>query len=406
MSTPTAPVAPDSGWKTRMALFLGSQTLSLFGSSLVQYAIIWHITLSTGSGSMLSLSTLCGFGPQLLISLYAGAWLDRFSRKQLIMLADGGIALTTLLLAVLFWLDMGSLWMLFAALIVRSAGSGIQTPAVQALIPQLAPPEALGRINGLHGALNALTNFLAPAASALLLTLSPRLENVFVVDVVTAALAIGVLGCLAVPVLQREKSTAREDLRAGFAYLRARPDLQRLFAFQAAVLTLISPAAFLTPLLVSRTFGPELWLLSASEMTYSAGAVAGGLLMAAWGGWKFRLRTVYAAGGVYSVGMLGMGLVPLFPAYLLCNALMGVASPCYGSALTTHLQETVQPHLHGRIFAFMQIANGCAFPLGMLLFGPLADTFSLHGLFVFCGVAVLLLTLSMARTTRSGTTQS
>lgn len=384
-------------WKLPL-LFLGSQTLSLFGSSLVQYAIIWHITLSTSSGVMLTLSTLCGFLPQLFLALFAGAWLDRISRKRLILLADGAIALTTLALAVAFYFDIGSLWMLFAALSIRSAGTGLQTPAVQALIPQITPPDALARINGLQSALNALTTFLAPAVSGLLLSLFPQLALIFLIDVVTAALGMGVLICLAIPRLARSASSSSlTDLREGIAYLRRNASLRHLLFFQAAMLTLISPAAFLTPLLVSRVFGPEIWRLSASEMLYSAGAVAGGLLITVLGGYRQRLRTVTIAGSVYGLSMTGMALAPFFPLYLLCNALIGVASPCYSAALTTHIQETTPPDLHGRVFAFLQVTTSCAFPLGMILFGPLADLVPLPYLMSACGIAALALAWKMGR---------
>ena len=79
-------------WKSRAARFVAAQAVSLFGSSLVQYAIIWHITLTTSSGKMLAISTLCGFLPQLAVSVFGGVWADRFSRKSLIMLADGAVA--------------------------------------------------------------------------------------------------------------------------------------------------------------------------------------------------------------------------------------------------------------------------------------------------------------------------
>ena len=112
-------------WKKNIFAFLTSQTISLFGSSLVQFAIIWYITLVTSSGIMMTVSTGCAFLPQILISLFAGVWADRYSRKYLIMIADGAIAVSTLLLAILFLSGYQQLWLMFAALAIRSAGTGI-----------------------------------------------------------------------------------------------------------------------------------------------------------------------------------------------------------------------------------------------------------------------------------------
>ena len=109
----------QSDWKNKTIRFLTAQTVSLFGSSLVQYAIVWYITLSTSSGKMLTISTLCGFVPQIVISLFAGVWVDRYERKKLIMLSDSIIAAATLILAVAFLAGYRNIWLLFAVLIVR-----------------------------------------------------------------------------------------------------------------------------------------------------------------------------------------------------------------------------------------------------------------------------------------------
>ncbi len=103
----------ENNWKTKIILFLTAQTISLFGSSLVQYAIIWYITLTTSSGVMLTISTVCGFLPQIAISLFAGVWIDRYDRKKMIMLSDGIIAFATLVLAIFFLTGYKSIWLLF-----------------------------------------------------------------------------------------------------------------------------------------------------------------------------------------------------------------------------------------------------------------------------------------------------
>lgn len=160
-------------WKGKTFRFLTAQTISLFGSSLVQYAIVWYITLTTSSGKMLTISTLCGFLPQILISLFAGVWIDRYDRKRLIMLSDGVIAFSTLLLALAFLSGYKNIWFLFAVLIIRSAGTGIQTPAVNAIFPQLVPKEHLMRMNGLNSTLSSFMMFLSPAAGGAILSAAP-----------------------------------------------------------------------------------------------------------------------------------------------------------------------------------------------------------------------------------------
>src|SRR3954449_6833269 len=119
-----------NNWKKNIILFLSSQTVSLFGSSLVQYAIMWHITLTTQSGVMMTLFIICGFIPTFILSPIAGVWADRYNRKILIILADGLIAVATLILAILFLMGFDAIWLLFVIAAIRAFGTGVQMPAV------------------------------------------------------------------------------------------------------------------------------------------------------------------------------------------------------------------------------------------------------------------------------------
>ena len=378
-------------WKTAITRFLTAQTISLLGSSLVQYAIIWHITLTTSSGRMLTISTLCGFLPQILISLIAGVWVDRYDRKKLIMFADGAIAVSTLVLALTFLAGYRYTWTLFIVLAVRSVGTGIQTPAVNAIIPQIVPQEHLMRINGINSTLSSLMMFLSPAISGAILSIA-SLEVTLFIDVITAIIGISITAAIPVAPYEKKASPTHSslaELRTGLAYLREHSFVKRLLIYQLAILFLISPSAFLTPLMVSRTFGAEVWRLTASEMTYSLGMILGGLLIASWGGFKQKMKTVMSASALYGLLMIGLGTMPLFVFYLVCNTLIGMTSPCYNAPVTVTLQERVEPHMQGRVFSFMQVATSCALPLGMVVFGPMADLIRVQTLLFSAGILVV-----------------
>lgn len=179
-------------WKQNSIKFLSAQTISLFGSSIVQFAIIWQITLQSKSGVMMSVATICGYVPQMLISMFAGVLADRFSRRNLIMWSDGIIAFSTWIVAMAFLTGYQEMWMLYVVLLIRSAGSGIQMPAVNALLPQLVPQEHLLQINSIYSVINSLIMFLSPIISGLLLTLMP-LEIAFFLDVITALIGNGIM---------------------------------------------------------------------------------------------------------------------------------------------------------------------------------------------------------------------
>lgn len=386
-------------WKNSIIRFLGAQTISLFGSSIVQYAIVWYITLTTSSGKMLTLSTLCGFLPQIMVSLFAGVWIDRYNRKSMVMLSDTVIAVSTLMLAVSFLMGDKNIWMLFVVLVIRSAGTGIQTPAVNAIIPQIVPIEYLMKVNGINSTLSSMIMFISPAVSGAVLSIA-SLEATLFIDVITAIAGVGITSTIYIKpyVKQIQNGNSHlEEIKKGFNYLKENRFIKRLLIFQLLILFIISPSAFLTPLMVSRTFGPEVWRLTASEMTYSFGMIIGGLLIASWGGFKKKLHTTLMAGAFYGLLMIGLGAAPVFIIYLICNTLIGVTSPCYNAPITVTIQEKVVPEMHGRIFSFMQIATSCALPLGMVLFGPLADIMKVQTLLLASGaIAVAVSVLAYA----------
>lgn len=378
-------------WNKSIIRFLSAQTLSLLGSSIVQYAIVWYITLTTSSGMMLTISTLCGFLPQIAISFFAGVWIDRYDRKKMIMLSDTCIAAATLLLAIAFFSGFKSNLLLFVVLIIRSAGTGIQTPAVNAILPQIVPKDELMRINGINASCTSLIMLLSPAISGAILSFAP-LEMTLLIDVTTAIIGVGITSTISIaPYVKtiQSKTSYFEEMKNGLSYLKEKPLIKRLLTYQILILFLISPSAFLTPLLVSRTYGNALWYLSASEMSYSLGMILGGLLIASWKGFKNKLMTTLLAGAFYGVMMIGLGISPIFLIYLVCNLLIGITSPCYNAPITVLIQEKVEPEMHGRVFSFMQIASSCALPLGMLLFGPLADRFEPQQLLIVSGIMVV-----------------
>ncbi|RIX60312.1 MFS transporter [Paenibacillus nanensis] len=382
-------------WKRDIILFLSSQTVSLFGSALVQYAIMWYVTLTTQSGLMMTLFIVCGFIPTFLLSPFAGVWADRFNRKYLIMIADAMIAIVTLLLAITFLLGYDEPWLLFVIAAVRALGAGIQTPAVGAILPQIVPEDKLTKINGINGTLQALMMFVAPIVSATLLTMA-TIEVIFFVDVVTAAIAIFTLFFfLKIPLHQkasdRQSTSYLDDFKQGLTYIKNHSFLKAFFIFFAFFFVLMAPAAFLTPLQVTRSFGDDYWRLTAIEIAFSVGMMAGGAIIASWGGFRNKVHTMTFANLVMGVCTLVLGVVPNFWIYLFVMALFGLAMPMANTPTTVMLQEKVDPNYLGRIFGVFGMISTSMMPIGMLIFGPLADVVEIEWLLVGTGLLIVVL---------------
>lgn len=391
-------------WKRNIILFLSSQTLSLFGSALVQYAIMWYITLTTQSGLMMTLYIICGFIPTFLLSPFAGVWADRYNRKSLIMIADAMIAVVTLILAITFMLGYQAIWLLFVISAVRALGAGIQTPAVGAILPQIVPQEKLTKVNGINGSLQALTMFVAPIVSAALLIMA-TIEVIFFIDVVTAAIAIFTLFVfLKIPLHKKASDTQStgylDDFKEGLAYIKQHAFLKSFFIFFAIFFVLMAPAAFLTPLQVTRSFGDDVWRLTAIEIAFSVGMMAGGGIIASWGGFKNKVYTMAIASIIMAVSTFALGIVPVFWIYLAIMAVFGVAMPIFNTPTTVMLQEKVDENYLGRIFGVFGMISTSMMPIGMLIFGPLADVVKIEWLLVGTGLFMLVLTVFFARNKR------
>jgi MFS transporter, DHA3 family, macrolide efflux protein len=384
-------------WKKNILLFLSSQMISLFGSALVQYAMMWYITLHTESGMMMTLFIICGFIPTFILSPFAGVWADRYNRKILIVLADGLIATATLILAIVFLTGYDAVWLLFLMAAIRALGTGIQTPAVGAILPQIVPKDHLTKVNGINGSLHAVIMFVAPIVSAGLLTVS-SLEVIFFIDVITALIAIfTLLGFLKIATHEKasdQPSTSYlEDFKLGVTYIKKNPFLKQFFLFFGVFFILMAPAAFLTPLQVTRSFGDDVWRLTAIEIAWSIGMMAGGGIIASWGGFANKIHTMTFASLLMGVCTLALGIVPDFWVYLVFMAIFGISMPIFNTPTTVLIQEKVDESYLGRIFGVFSMISTSMMPMGMLIFGPMADVIEVEWLLIGTGLLIFILSL-------------
>jgi DHA3 family macrolide efflux protein-like MFS transporter len=382
------------GWKKKVAVFLVGQTITTFGSLLVQYALLWHLTLTTKSGVVLALAAVFGFLPQAVVSIFAGVWADRVNRKVMIILSDSTIALATLVLAFFMLSGVDDLWLVFLVMAVRSVGAGIQMPAISALIPQIVPTDKLMRVNGINSSVQSSLLIIGPVAAAGIYS-TFSLAAILFVDVVTAVIGLSLLATIAVPTLSRaasdDKPSYFTDLREGLKYIFSNDLVRWVMVIYSIVFLLVVAPSNLSPLMLVRTFGDDVWLLTILELSFGMGMVAGGALMAIFGAKADRLGMMVGTSILFGVLAVVMGFTTNLILFYTLFFLIGLAVPAFSTSSMTLLQETVEPERQGRVFGFAGIVMSVAMPIGMAVLGPLADIVSVEILLIATGAITVLI---------------
>ena len=387
----------QNNWKRKTMLFLASQCITLFGSMIVQMSIIWYVTLNTSSGGWVAAFTICSYLPQFLISFFAGVWADRYNRKKLIILADGVITIATF---IMFWVMpmISSDFVLLSALlvisIIRSIGAGVQTPAVNAVIPHLVPEEYLMKYNGMNATMQSIVQFVAPAVAGTVLSIGTFRSTLFI-DILTALIGIGLLSCVLLPKqeVSNENISVFSEIKAGIHYSFSDKMIGKILIVYGLFILLSVPAGFMAALLVSRVYGDVYWYLTAVELVGFAGMALGGVLMGIWGGFKSRVKTFAIGLLILSIMTIGMGVSPYFILYLVMMFVYSIALTMIQTAVTTIIQEKAEGSMLGRVFGLMGAMYSGFLPVGMAIFGPLADMLPLQWIMVGSGIALVLVTV-------------
>ena len=375
------------------------QVFSLLGSELVQFALVWWLTTTTGSAMVLALATMMAVLPRVFVSPVAGALVDRWNRRVVMMAADGLSALAVVVLAVLFAFDAVQVWHVYVVMFVRAACGAFHWPAMQASTTLMVPEEHLARVAGLNQALQGLGAIVAPPLGALLLAILP-MQGVLAVDVATAILAISPLFFVHIPQPERAAGAAQAarpsmvaDLREALRFLRAWPGILMIIAIAVLVNCLIFPALSLQPLLVTEHFQGDVLQLAWLQSAFGVGMVAGGITLSIWGGFRRRSLTGLLALALSGVGFVAIGLAPAgaFPLAVGAMFFAWFMQPIANGALIAVLQIIVPADMQGRVFTLLQSAAGAMIPLGLVIAGPLAEVLSVQIWFLVAGIAMAVM---------------
>jgi len=380
-----------------MAVFAG-QAFSLFGSRLVQFALVWWITETTGLASTLAFASIVAMLPQVLLGPFAGALVDRWNRKTVMMVSDSFIALVVVALAFLYGTGAIRLWHVYLAMFTRSLGGAFQWPAMQATTTMMVDRESLSRVAGMNQSLQGLAAIVAPPLGAFLMQVMP-IQTILLIDVATAVLAVGPLFFIKVPQPIRELTemlglkTVLMDMREGAMFVWRWRGLRIIMGMSMVMNFLMNPAFSLLPLVVTNHFNGgavELgWLQSANGV----GMIAGGLLLGAWGGFRKRIVTAMTSIIIGGVFIEAFSFMPpeLFLVAVGCVFVFAVFNAMANGTFFSSMQAVIPPEMQGRVFTILMSLSGGMTPIGLAFAGPVSDSLGLFIWFRIGGVVVALI---------------
>ena len=399
MSSPPNEAIPKN-WKAPFFTLWTGQAVSLLGSQLVQFALIWWLTKTTGSATVLATASLVGLLPQVLLGPLTGALVDRWNRRIIMIVADSTIALATVVLALLFLGGNVQIWQVYLLMFVRATAGGFHWPAMRASTSLMVPKENLSRVQGLNQMLQGGMTILSAPLGALWLELLP-IQGILAIDVGTALVAILPLFFIHVPQPKRRidqnmpegKPSVWQDMLAGLRYVWSWPGLLIIIGMAMAINLLFAPAGSLQPILVTKHFSSGAIQLAWMQSAWGIGMFLGGLLLSAWGGFRRRILTSFVGLIVLGAGMVVVGFAPAW-AIGLAIAMMfvaGFAIPFVNGPINAVLQGSVDPEMQGRVFSLVSSLAMAMSPLGLIIAGPVADAFGVTTWYVIAGIVTAFL---------------
>jgi len=385
-------------WARRFFTIWSAQALSLFGSELVQFALIWWLTSTTGSATVLATATLIGLLPQIIIAPFSGALVDRWDRRKTMIMADGAIALSTLALALINAGGNLQPWHVYLLMFVRSTGGGFHWPAMSSSTTLMVPEEQLSRVAGMNQTLQGLCAIAMPPLGALLLGLLP-MGGILLIDVATAMVAITPLLFLSVPQPERQDDQPISvrlvlgDMREGLRYLRGMPAILTVMAMSLLVNICLTPAFSLIPLLITQHHGGGAMQVAWLDTAAGLGMLSGGLALSAWGGFRQKIQTMLLGLVGLGVGCVVIAMAPssALPVSLVGAAIIGIALPIVDGPYIAMLQSMTDPSVQGRVFSLAGSLGKLTTPLGLAVAGPLADRIGIPPIFGIAAVVTLAL---------------
>ncbi|RLC68466.1 MAG: MFS transporter [Chloroflexi bacterium] len=355
------------------------QLVSMTGSGMTRFALTIWVWQETGEATALAIVAIFSFAPAIFFSPIAGAIVDRVSRKRVMIASDLAAGLSTVALLILFSTGHLEIWHLWAAGFFASAFESFQFPAYSAAITTMIEKKHYTRANAMLTMVQSASMIIAPILAGALLGFI-GINGIMIIDIATFTFAIGALLLVTIPnptetaVGRASRGTLLQESVFGFRYIFSnRSLLGLLFVFFTTNLTFGLSMILLAPMILSRT-GNNAGILATTMTAFGVGGVVGGLVIAAWGGFKRRIHGVLLGLVFLSIfGQIVIGVGRSIQVWAAGAFLALFFMPLVNGSSQAIWQAKVSPDIQGKVFATRRLVAQISAPVAMIMGGRLAD---------------------------------
>ena len=384
-------------------IFWLGQRISYLGSEIVQFALIWWLTETSRSATILSLGMLITILPKVFLSSFAGILADKFDRKKVIAIADGLQALTTLSLILLIWVQDIAIWLILGFNGLRAIFQTFHDPATNAVASVMVPRDKLAKINGMNQLIRSIIDMLCPILAVLLMSVF-SIQSILWVDIITFGVAITTIFIIKIPRIKRQTNSVQKgsnemsitnmktEFLEGIQGIRSVKGLASIFLIVALTNLFLSPFNVLSMYFVNVIHGGTAVDMAILSIAFQVGMLLGALTVSLKKEWRRKALTMVISVVCVFIGIIFMALTPTGNFYWMSigGFIITFLIPMFSTLMMTIIQTTVPREKMGRIYGIFATINSATMLVGFAVSGPLADLIGVVPLYISSSILAII----------------
>jgi MFS family permease len=373
-------------------LFFGGQSISLIGTWMTRIATSWLVFRLTGSALMLGTISFASQIPMFVLALFAGVWVDRLNRRQVLLWTQALSMVQSLLLAALTLSGHITIPWILALSVAQGVINAFDMPGRQSFMVQMVEDRAdLGNAIAINSSMVNMARLIGPSLAGMLIAATSEgwcflIDGISYIAVLASLLAMR----LHLPAVERKATSTLTELKEGWTYVSGFLPIRTILLLFAVISLMGMPFVVLMPIFAARVLHGGPHTLGFLMGSMGVGALISALSLAARRSVRGLIRMIPIATTIFGLGLIGFGLSRVFWLSMLMVLVAGMGMMLGMASSNTIIQTLVSEDKRGRVMSYYALAFVGMSPFGSLLAGAMAHVFGAPCTVILSGSAVLL----------------